>query len=140
MRILGIDYGDKRTGFAVSDELGLIATPLKTYSMKSMKLAIDYAASLTEKLEVELIVLGLPLNMDGSRGFRAEKVTAFGRVLERVSKVPVRYQDERLTSVEAEEILKEGNVKADKRKELVDSMAARLILQDYLEAVRNKQN
>lgn len=135
---MGIDYGDARTGLAVSDELQMIASPLKTLRSQSMRKDIDYVARLALEYSVCLIVIGLPLNMDGSEGARASKTRAFGRVLERVSGIAVIYQDERLTSVEAEEILKEGNVRREKRRELIDSMAARLILQSYLDS--NKKN
>lgn len=138
MRILGIDYGDARTGLSVSDELEIIASPLKTYKSQSMRKDIDYIAALVSQLNAQLIVLGLPLNMDGSEGARANKTRAFGRVLERVSGVPIIYQDERLTSVEAEEILISGGVRREKRKDLIDSMAARIILQNYLDS--NKKN
>ncbi len=133
MRILSVDYGDVRTGLAISDLLGLIASPLPTFKTRSMRSAIDYIADVARENEVDRIVVGLPLNMDGSEGERARKTRAFARVLERVCAVPVILEDERLTSVEAENILIEGNVKRDKRKQLLDSMAARLILQSYLD-------
>lgn len=133
VRILSVDYGDVRTGLAISDLLGLIASPLPTFKTRSMRSAIDYIADVARENEVDRIVVGLPLNMDGSEGERARKTRAFARVLERVCAVPVILEDERLTSVEAENILIEGNVKRDKRKQLLDSMAARLILQSYLD-------
>ena len=133
MRILGIDYGDVRTGIAVSDESAFIATPLKTHKVKSMRETIDYVASVAKEYNVEKIVVGLPLNMDGSEGVRCQKTRAFGKVLQRVCGIEVLYVDERLTSAEAEEILKEGKVNLRKNKELVDSMAARLILQSYFD-------
>lgn len=135
MRILSVDYGDARTGLAVSDELCLIASPLPTFQTKSMRNAIDHVSSMVREQGVSLIVLGLPLNMDGSEGLRASKTRAFGKVLERVSGVEVIYQDERLTSIEAESILIEGNVRREKRKQLIDSLAARLILESYLDGI-----
>lgn len=134
MRILCVDYGDARTGLAISDELEIIVSPLKTYKMKSMRCAIDYVADIAIRENAQLIVVGLPLNMDGTQGPRAEKTKAFGRVLQKVSGLDVVYQDERLTSVEAEEILTQGGVGFAERKKLVDSMAARLILQSYLDS------
>ena len=136
MKILSVDYGDARTGLSVSDELGLIATPLPTFATKSMRHAIDYVTDVAKENGAELIVVGLPLNMDGSEGERAFKTKAFGRVLERVSGLKVVYQDERLTSVEAEAILREGNVRFEERKKLVDSLAARLILESYLDGIK----
>ncbi len=133
MRVLSVDYGDVRTGLAISDLLGLIASPLPTFKTKSMRYAIDYVSNAAKEYGAEKIVVGLPLNMDGSEGERAQKTKAFGRVLERVCGISVIYEDERLTSVEAESILSEGNVKRAERKQLVDSMAARLILQSYLD-------
>ncbi|MCI9031221.1 MAG: Holliday junction resolvase RuvX [Clostridia bacterium] len=133
MRVLSVDYGDVRTGLAISDLLGIIASPLPTFKTKSMRNAIDYVSNAAKEHGAEKIVVGLPLNMDGSEGERAQKTKAFGRVLERVCGISVIYEDERLTSVEAESILSEGNVKRAERKQLVDSMAARLILQSYLD-------
>lgn len=133
MRILGIDYGDARIGLAISDLMGVIASPLDTYESKGMKKDIDYIANLVKEKQVTAIVLGLPLNLDGSIGFRASKTQALGQVLSRVTQIPVIYQDERLTTVTAEEILIEGNVSREKRKKLIDKMAARLILQSYLD-------
>lgn len=133
VRVLSVDYGDVRTGLAISDLLGLIASPLPTFKTKSMRYAIDYVSNAAKEYGAEKIVVGLPLNMDGSEGERAQKTKAFGRVLERVCGISVIYEDERLTSVEAESILSEGNVKRAERKQLVDSMAARLILQSYLD-------
>lgn len=138
MRVLCVDYGDKRTGLAISDELGMIASPLPTYKMKSMRLAIDHVASLAAEKGAMEIVVGLPLNMDGSESFRSSKTRAFAAVLERVSGLKVVLVDERLTSAEAEEILKEGGENYLRRAELVDSMAARLILESYLEAKRKQ--
>ena len=140
MRILCVDYGDARTGLAISDELEMIASPLKTYKMKSMRCAVDYVANIAHCERAQLIVVGLPLNMDGSEGVRASKTRAFGRVLQKVYGLDVVYRDERLTRVEAEEILKQGGVGFAERKELVDSMAARLILQSYLESNKNKRS
>lgn len=133
MKVLSVDYGDVRTGLAISDLLGVIASPLPTFKTRSMRYAIDYVSKTAAENQACRIVVGLPLNMDGSEGERAQKTRAFGRVLERVSGIPVVYEDERLTSVEAESILMEGNVKRYRRKQLVDSMAARLILQSYLD-------
>ncbi len=133
MRVLSVDYGDVRTGLAISDLLGIIASPLPTFKTKSMRNAIDYVSNAAKEHGAEKIVVGLPLNMNGSEGERAQKTKAFGRVLERVCGISVIYEDERLTSVEAESILSEGNVKRAERKQLVDSMAARLILQSYLD-------
>ena len=133
MRILGIDYGDARIGVALSDELKILASPLETYNSQSMRKDIDYVASLAKKHNCEKIVLGLPLNMNGTEGPRAEKTRAFGRNLEKVAQLPVVYKDERLTTVQVERVFEEGNVRKDKRKQIVDRNAAVIILQSYLD-------
>ncbi len=134
MRILGVDYGDARIGISVCDEMQIFAAPLTTLKSLSMKKNIDAVSDVAKREEVGLIVVGLPLNMDGSEGERASKSRAFGRVLERVSGLPVAYFDERLTSVEAEEIMEKVGTKKSKRKNIVDRIAAQLILQGYLDA------
>ncbi len=134
MRMLGVDYGDARIGLSVSDELETLASPLVTLKSESMRKNIDAVAEAAAEEKVSRIVIGLPLNMDGSEGARASKTRSFGRVLEKVSGLPVEYFDERLTSVEAEEIMESVGVKKNKRKNLVDRIAAQLILQSYLDA------
>jgi RNAse H domain protein, YqgF family len=132
--MLGVDYGDARIGLSVSDELETLASPLVTLKSESMRKNIDAVAKVAAEEKVLRIVIGLPLNMDGSEGARASKTRSFGRVLEKVSGLPVEYFDERLTSVEAEEIMESVGVKKNKRKNLVDRIAAQLILQSYLDA------
>jgi putative Holliday junction resolvase len=139
MRILGVDYGDSRIGLSVCDEMEILASPLATIKSLSMKKNIDSVCEIAKRENVSLIVVGLPLNMDGSEGERAGKSRAFGRVLERVSGIKVEYFDERLTSVEAEEIMQSVGVKKDKRKNIVDRIAAQLILQSYIDANKNKK-
>lgn len=139
MRILGVDYGDSRIGLSVCDEMEILASPLATIKSLSMKKNIDSVCEIAKRENVSLIVVGLPLNMDGNEGERAGKSRAFGRVLERVSGIKVEYFDERLTSVEAEEIMQSVGVKKDKRKNIVDRIAAQLILQSYIDANKNKK-
>ena len=134
MRILGIDYGDARIGLALSDESETIASPLATYQAQSMRKSIDYIASLAKDRGVERIVVGLPINMDGSLGERASKTKAFGENLARVSGIEVCYKDERLTTVAAERTLIECSVRREKRKEVIDTVSAQIILQSYLDA------
>lgn len=133
LRILGIDYGDARIGLALSDELKILASPLETYKSQSMRKDIDYVADIVKKHSCEKIVLGLPLNMNGTEGPRADKTRAFGRNLEKVTQIPVVYKDERLTTVQVERAFEEGNVRKDKRKQIVDRNAAVIILQSYLD-------
>ena len=134
MRILGIDYGDARIGLALSDESETLSSPLGTISPKSMRKAIDEITAIVKEKGAGLIVLGLPINMDGSMGERVEKTKAFGSNLERVSGIEVVYKDERLTTVSAERSLLESGVRREKRKEVIDTVSAQIILQGYLDA------
>ncbi|MCL2797796.1 MAG: Holliday junction resolvase RuvX [Firmicutes bacterium] len=136
MRILGIDYGDARIGLALSDETGMIAGALPTYQSVSMRKDADYIAALALQHEAGRIVLGLPLNMDGTKGERALKTEAFGRVLGRITGLEVVYKDERLTTKAAERDLESAGVRRLKQKNLVDAVAATLILQSYLDKLR----
>jgi len=136
MRILGIDYGDRRIGLAISDESATIATPLKVYLSQSMRKDLDFVASLCKEKNVDKIILGLPLNMDGTKGERANKTESFGKVLEKITVLEVIYKDERLSSVFAERALSESGNKHKKNKELVDTTAAMVILQGYLDKLR----
>ena len=133
MRVLGIDYGDARIGVALSDELGILASPLQTYKSQSMRKDIDYIASIAKENNCGKIVIGLPLNMNGTEGDRVSKTKSFGNVLEKVAGIPVVYKDERLTTVQVERFFEQANVKKDKRKQIVDKTAAVLILQSYLD-------
>lgn len=134
MRLLGVDYGDKRIGLALSDALGIVAGPIGTYESQSMRKDIDYIAALAKEKQADAIVLGLPVNMDGSHGERAEKTKAFGRNLQKVSGLEVIYKDERLSTVSAEKSLIESNVRREKRKGVIDTVAAQIILQSYLDS------
>ena len=110
MKILGIDYGDRYIGFAECDPDEIIAYPLGTAKVKSMREAIDAAAEIAARDGAELIVVGLPLLPDGTEGARASKTRAFGGVLSRVAGLSVEYSDERLTTLQAEEYLAQGGV------------------------------
>ena len=132
-----MDYGDSQIGVSVCDELCKLASPLMTVKSESMRKNVDKIAAIAKEQSVGAIVLGLPLNMDGSEGIRAGKSRAFARVLEKVSGLEVKLVDERLTTVEAEEIMDANGVPKYKRKEIVDRIAAQLILQSYLDS--NKQ-
>lgn len=138
MRTLGIDYGDKRIGLALSDELGIIASPLEVYRRKSLEEDLKYLAKIIDDKKVGDIVIGLPINMDGTMGERVQLTKAFGKNLSSITILPIRYIDERWTSIESEKILIEGNVRREKRKALIDKMAAQNILQRYLDSPKNK--
>lgn len=132
---MGIDYGKVRIGIALTDLLKIIASPYEVYKSVSLQKDVEYFVKLVKEKEVEKIVLGLPLNMDGSEGERAKRTRIFGEMLEKACSVPVVYQDERLSSVEAENYLLDGDVRRDKCKNLIDKVAATIILEDYLRTI-----
>lgn len=134
MRALGLDLGTKTIGLAVSDELGLTAQGLPTLVRKSFRKDVEALQALVADRDVDRIVLGLPLNMDGSEGPRAEATRKFGEHLASVTALPVIYWDERLTTVAAQRVLLEGDVSREKRKKVIDQVAASLILQGWLDA------
>ena len=134
MRILALDHGTVRIGVALSDELKMIASPQENLPGESFA---DFLAALQKLLaekEVELIIVGMPRNMDGSFGPAAERVRAFMARLKESVTVPIRTWDERLTSAQANRYLIEGGTRREKRKEKVDGMAAAILLQSYLDA------
>ena len=134
MRIMGLDFGDKRIGVAVSDPTGLIAQGLAVLERgKSLKADLLRVRDLAEKNEVETIVIGLPRNMDGGLGPQAEKVRMFGQKLAGLLDLPVKYWDERLTTMAAEKLLIQADVSRARRRKVIDKMAASLILQGYLD-------
>jgi len=139
MRKLGIDYGDVRLGFALSDPMGIIASPLEVYTRKGLDRDLQYIAALIKEKEVDAAVIGLPVNMDGTKGERAQKSLDFGGQLNRYCGVKVEYFDERLSTVSAERALLEGNMRREKRKEVIDKIAAQIILQNYLDSAKARQ-
>lgn len=136
MRILGIDFGDSRTGFAVSDPLGFGARTLALCKEKNMVKVAGRAAELAKENGAELIVLGFPRNMNGSVGPRGKKTKAFAALLEERLDIPVRLWDERLTTVSAHLLMNETNTRGQKRKDSVDSISAAYILQSYLDSLK----
>jgi putative Holliday junction resolvase len=135
MRILGLDYGDRRIGIAVSDELGITARGLATIVRRGIKRDLDELERMIGACGAEKIVIGFPVRLDGTAGIQCEKVDRFIRALEKRFTLPVERWDESLSTWEAEEILSEALVNRKKRKAVVDRLAASIILQDYL----NKQ-
>ena len=135
MRILAIDHGSKRIGIAVSDELKMIAQPLEFIPAAPFPAFLARLNELINEKEVELILIGMPRNMDGSYGPAAQKVEEFVEALKGLVSVPVKLWDERLTSAQANRVLIQGNVRRDKRKEKVDAMAAAILLQSYLDGL-----
>lgn len=133
MRILALDLGTKRTGVALSDELKMIAQPLEFIPTEPFA---EFLARLKEILrdkEVELILVGLPRNMDGSYGPAAMKAKEFAAALRDAVAIPIRMWDERLTTAQAQRFLIQGGVRRKKRKEKVDQTAAAILLQSYLD-------
>jgi putative Holliday junction resolvase len=133
MRILALDHGTRRIGVAVSDETKTIAQPLEYIPAEPFADFLERLKHLLTEKEVDLILLGMPRNMDGTYGPAAQKVQTFASVLNSAITVPIKLWDERLTSTMANRILIQGNVRRDKRKEKVDKMAAAILLQSYLD-------
>lgn len=132
-RILAIDFGARKIGLAVSDELGLTAQGLATYYRSNKKADFDHLRRLIKQYGVSEIVMGLPLRMSGNEGIQAEKVQNFAEELRHRFKLPVQLFDERLTSVEANRLLRETEMSIQRRAEVVDQVAAVLILESFLQ-------
>lgn len=132
---IALDVGDVRIGVAVSDLMGITANPRETYVRKKGDAEADiaYFCDYAKKEDADAFVLGLPKNMDGTEGPRAEATRQFGSMLQEASGLPVIYQDERLTTVSAERMLIEADVRREKRKQVIDKIAATIILQSYLD-------
>ena len=136
MRIMGLDYGSKTVGVAVSDALGITAQGVETIRRKSEKRLRQTLARIDARIEeyqVESIVLGFPKNMNNTIGNRAEKSLEFQKILKKRTGLPVVMWDERLTTVEAYQTMKETKVRREDRKKYVDELAAMFILQGYLD-------
>ncbi len=133
MRILGIDYGSKRIGLSVCDELGFTAQGLATITRKNKEKDMEEISRFVEKYNVEKIVIGFPIRLDGTEGIQCEKVNRFAGILETRFSIPVIKWDESLSTKEAETILIEANMSRKKRKKVVDKLAATIILQGYLD-------
>jgi len=138
VRILAIDHGTKRMGIAISDELQVIAQPVEFIPAEPFADFLTRLKGLLRDKEVELIVVGMPRNMNGSYGPAALKVQDFVAALKNAVTVPIRTWDERLTSAQANRFLLEGNVRREKRKEKVDQMAAAILLQSFLDGQGNE--
>ena len=134
MRILAIDYGERRIGVAVCDELGMTAQGVATITRKNREADLAAIADLVRRYGVERVVVGYPLRLDGSEGIQCEKINRFIRRLEARLSLPVTRWDETLSTCEAEELLRQGGVPPEKRRGVVDRIAASIILQRYLDA------
>lgn len=135
---IALDVGDVRIGVAVSDLLGITANPRETYVRKKGDIQADiaYFCEYAKREDADCFVLGLPKNMDGTEGDRAAVTREFGDMLKETSGLPIYYQDERLTTVSAERMLIDADVRRDKRKKVIDKVAATIILQSFLDSHR----
>ncbi len=133
MKIIALDIGTVRIGIATSDIMEIIASAYEVYRRKNLDSDVKYIAELVSKLEAGEIVIGLPLKLDGTEGQSVEMAKTFGERLSELVTVPIVYQDERLSTVSAERILIESGVRREKRKDKIDSIAATIILQTYLD-------
>ena len=137
-RVMGLDYGDVRIGVAMSDLTRLISSGLESYTRVNLAKDLEHFDKIIKENKVQVVVLGLPLNMDGTEGVRVEKTRFFADKLAEKSGVKIEYFDERLSSVNAEEILISAGVRRDKRKGVIDKLSATLILQSYLDLKRGE--
>ena len=135
-KIIGLDVGTVRIGIATSDPLGIIASSYEVYRRRNLYLDAKYLSMLSEELDSDTFVIGLPLKMDGSEGESARMVKELASALEKETKSKIVFQDERLSTVSAEKILIESNMRREKRKNVVDQVAATIILQNYLDKIK----
>lgn len=135
MRILALDHGTRRIGIALSDATRTIAQPLEYLPAEPFASFLEQLKQLIAQHEVDLLLVGLPRNMDGSYGPAAQKVEVFVAALKSALTIPIRLWDERLTSTQANRLLIAGGVRRGKRKEKVDQMAAAILLQSYLDSL-----
>lgn len=132
MVILSVDYGDARTGIAACDALQMLASPVTVIHQTEKEPLADEICRIAAEKKAQKLVLGLPKNMDGSEGFRAQACRKFAALLSEKSGLPVDFQDERLTTVSAHNALNLTNTRGKKRKAVVDAVSAVIILEDYL--------
>ncbi|NJN18358.1 MAG: Holliday junction resolvase RuvX [Oscillochloris sp.] len=137
--ILGLDVGSRRIGVAISDFNGLLAAPLTTIKAEPPERALERIIGLAREREVNAIVIGLPLTLRGEIGPQAEIVRRFGDTLAAAIDLPLHYFDERLTSSAAEQMLRDMGMKAEKRRQQIDQVAASIILQDFLDHRRSRK-
>lgn len=139
MKVIGIDYGEKSIGIATGDtEIG-IASPWRVYEIKNNQNVVSIATNAIKELNVNLVIVGLPVRMNGTHGTMVEKVEHFVNELKKVCNVDIKTWDERLTSTEANRILSESAQTRKQRKTVQHKLAAQLILQSYLDCIRNTE-
>lgn len=137
MRILGLDIGDKTIGVAVSDLMGWTAQGIEVIKRNSERSDLKRLREIVHEYQVKSIVVGLPINMNGTIGPQGEKVQQFAKKIQKSLQLPLEYWDERLTTVAAERLLIDADVSRGKRKRVIDKMAAMFILQGYLDHQAN---
>lgn len=138
-KLLGVDFGDKRTGLAVSDERQTVATGTETISVGGMQKTAAEVARIATARGVQGIVVGLPVNMDGSHGPRAEHARKFAGILQGLVEVPVAMIDERMTTMAAARYLNETDTRGQKRKQVIDTLSAEIILQNMLDKLKYRR-
>jgi len=138
MICMGIDYGDKRTGIAVTDGLGHMAFGVATLSEGGMRNTALAAAKIASERKVEKIIVGLPKNMDGSEGESAKKIRAFADILAEYTNAEILFADERLSTAQAHRYMNETDTRGKKRKAAIDTLSAQIILQSYLDKNKNR--
>lgn len=136
MIIMSVDYGDVRTGIAVCDKMQILASPVCVITEKDKEKLADKIKDLAIERKVERICVGVPQNMDGSYGFRSDACREFGALLNEKTGIQVDFQNERLTTVSAHNILNTMDVRGKKRKAVVDAVSAVLILEDYMNSLK----
>ena len=139
MVIMAIDYGDVRTGVAICDKMEMLASPVCVIEQRNADLLIEKICSLVSDYKPEMIVVGLPKNMDSSEGERAQKCKVFAQSLSEKSGIETVMRDERLSTVVAHNVLNTTNTRGKKRKAVVDQVAAVMILQDYIDFRKNQR-
>ena len=137
MKIMAVDYGDARTGLAACDRTEFLASPIGVIEERNFYFTIQKVANAVQEYGIQMVVIGYPVNMNGTIGERAEKCAQFAELLRSKVDVPVELWDERATTVEAHNYLNETNTRGKKRKEVIDAVAATIILESYLTYRRN---
>lgn len=139
MKILAVDLGDARTGLAACDRTEFLASPIGVIHEKDMKKVLMQVSIAVDEYQISHVIIGYPKNMDGTSGERAEKCERFAQLLRNIVPVPVELWDERRTTVTAHDILNEADIRGQKRKDIVDEVAATIILESYLDYRRNQK-
>ena len=139
MIIIAFDIGDKRIGIAATDPLGMMALPVETYFRKNTADDVKYLADMAKNKGAELIVCGMPVNFDGSESVQTVKTKAFVEKLKEQTQIPIHLEDERFTTMEARRLLLEADMRRDKRKQVIDKVAASYILENYLNKIKNQK-